>query len=1370
MTLISIRQTDGQQATVSFDQQGFFPITISDPFSEAEENHLEWYFERYLEFPWVQAARASQAKESITAYGHSLFHQIFTDKRAYGRYTQARAAGANKLRFEIIGRPDFHRWHWEALKDPDLPTPFVLDAPMVRATLEPPDLIASGQPSPTINLLLVVARPGGGRDVGYRTISRPLLEGLRQAHLPVNVEIVRPGTYRALVEHLDRVREANGIGYYHLVHFDLHGALLTYAQWQKGVESNRFTYQARYARDDVAQYLGQKAFLFFEGEETDKPDPAEADELAALLKQHLIPIAILNACQSGKQVGSSETSLGSRLLQAGVQTVVAMSYSVTVSAAEQMMPALYQHLFRQNDLPAAIRRARMVLHHQKERRANFDQRIDLEDWLLPVVYQSGGANGGGRLPLRDFTPQEQAAYHFRQSEAGGRYHAPEPGYGFVGRDVDILHVEKRLLSESEGKQRNLLLIRGLGGAGKTTLLRHLAEWWQTTRFVEEIFYFGYDEKAWTLPQIMDQIARQLTGRDPLPLGAAVPPQLAAFQVMNPAAQQNWLAQKLRATRHLLIVDNLESVTGEHLSIRNTLNETERNALRGFLGDLLDGATLVLLGTRGGEGWLVKGKNAPLREQDIYDLPGLDNEAASTLAERVLERHVTDPKRRVAYRQDEAFGRLLKLLAGYPLPLEVVLANLVRQTPTEVLAALQAGDVNLDAPGAADKTDSILRCIDYAHSVLDPAAQELLLCLAPFSGVIFAEFFPQYIEQLKEQPALAHLPFDQWQTVLQAAADWGLLSPHQLDGFWQLQPVFPYFLRGRLNGVEAAVRQAIETAFRLHYDEWSGTLYQLMESKEPQERQIGFLFTQLEYENVSAALDLALYAQVSIIEPYRALSTYLNSVQDNRRGLTLGQRVLAALEQYPADVLAGPLGAEFAMILIDDIGTRQLTLKQATAAEEAYQRALLLLKNSGLAPELIGKLNAVTYHQLGIVAEEQRQWAAAEAYYQQALAIDQEFGNRYSQASTYHQLGSVAQEQRQWAAAKGYYQQALAIFQAFNDRYSQATVYHQLGRVAQEQRQWAAAEAYYQQALAIKQEFNDRYSQASTYHQLGTVAQKQQQWPQAEEYYQQALAIQQEFKDRYSQVGTYHQLGSVAQAQRQWAAAEGYYQQALAIDQEFGNRFGQANTYHHLGIVAEEQRQWAAAEGYYQQALAIFQAFNDRYSQATVYHQLGMVAQKQEQWSQAEEYYQQALAIKQEFNDRHSQASTYHQLGTVAQKQQQWPQAEEYYQQALTIKQEFNDRYSQAGTFGQLGGLLAVAQEQWSQGANYLQQALTIFVEFQDQHSVGITLRNLALLWQAGGDSSLPAAVAAILGISASEVETLFRQINEKRGEGANTTE
>ncbi|MEZ4728244.1 MAG: hypothetical protein R3E79_14015 [Caldilineaceae bacterium] len=108
----------------------------------------------------------------------------------------------------------------------------------------------------------------------------------------------------------------------------------------------------------------------------------------------------------------------------------------------------------------------------------------------------------------------------------------------------------------------------MGGAGKSTLLRHLAGWWQTTGLVDEIFYFGDDERAYTLGQLLDALARQLLNRT-VHEGAVVSREFAAFQAMQPRVQATLLAQKLRTERHLLL-DNLESVTGDPLAIPNTL--------------------------------------------------------------------------------------------------------------------------------------------------------------------------------------------------------------------------------------------------------------------------------------------------------------------------------------------------------------------------------------------------------------------------------------------------------------------------------------------------------------------------------------------------------------------------------------------------------------------------------------------------------------------------------------------------------------------------------------------------------------------------------------------------------------------------------
>jgi tetratricopeptide (TPR) repeat protein len=471
-------------------------------------------------------------------------------------------------------------------------------------------------------------------------------------------------------------------------------------------------------------------------------------------------------------------------------------------------------------------------------------------------------------------------------------------------------------------------------------------------------------------------------------------------------------------------------------------------------------------------------------------------------------------------------------------------------------------------------------------------------------------------------------------VLQQALDWGLVTADRMPGYLRLQPVLPYFLRTRLNKVPE-MKQAVETAYRAHYDGFGSMLTDLMGSKDAKQKQSGQALARLEYENLYTALEMDLKAKGSIFNTDYALSMYLDSTQEQGRGLEIGQMVLAGLEGYSAEVLQGPIGLEMAGV-IDGIAIRQLLLKKYAEAEKSYQRALGL--HEGLTfldtkPKAMGRSSI--YHQLGMVAQGQRKWQQAEEYYQKALEIKIEFKDRYSQASTYHQLGIVAQEQRKGQQAEEYSQKALEIYIEFNDRYRQAGAYRLLGIVAQEQRKWQQAEEYSQKALEIYIEFKDRYEQAGTYHNLGIVAQVQRKWQQAEEYYQKALEIHIEFKDRYEQGHIYYQLGIMAMDQRKWQQAEEYYQKSLKILIEFNDRYRQAATYHQLGIVAQEQRKWQQAEEYYQKALEICIKFNDRYSQASTYHNLGIVAQEKRQWDIARENLLKSLQIFVEFGDENN---------------------------------------------------------------------------------------------------------------------------------------
>jgi hypothetical protein len=65
------------------------------------------------------------------------------------------------------------------------------------------------------------------------------------------------------------------------------------------------------------------------------------------------------------------------------------------------------------------------------------------------------------------------------------------------------------------------------------------------------------------------------------------------------------------------------------------------------------------------------------------------------------------------------------------------------------------------------------------------------------------------------------------------------------------------------------------------------------------------------------------------------------------------------------------------------------------------------------------------------------------------------------------------------------------------------------------------------------------------------------------------------------------------------------------------------------------------------------------------------------------------------------------------------------------------------------------------GAEYaaaLLQALKVFVAAKDSEHAEIALRNLARLWQASKDDSLPASITPVLGLTSEDVEQRLREL------------
>ena len=193
------------------------------------ERLMSWYFEEHLRFPFLDKDLERQAVAGLRQYGEALFGQVLGGDAAHD-YRSLKERGFDGCRVEVTGSAAFHRLHWETLWPPGAPNPLAYRTTIARRV---PTRNAPKIPLPTapnIRVLVIVARPGGADDVGYRTISRPLVETLHQARLAVELDFVRPGTWAALRNHLGSKPQ----GHYHALHFDGHGSVMSRAELRGG--------------------------------------------------------------------------------------------------------------------------------------------------------------------------------------------------------------------------------------------------------------------------------------------------------------------------------------------------------------------------------------------------------------------------------------------------------------------------------------------------------------------------------------------------------------------------------------------------------------------------------------------------------------------------------------------------------------------------------------------------------------------------------------------------------------------------------------------------------------------------------------------------------------------------------------------------------------------------------------------------------------------------------------------------------------------------------------------------------------------------------------------------------------------------------
>ena len=236
------------------------------------------------------------------------------------------------------------------------------------------------------------------------------------------------------------------------------------------------------------------------------------------------------------------------------------------------------------------------------------------------------------------------------------------------------------------------------------------------------------------------------------------------------------------------------------------------------------------------------------------------------------------------------------------------------------------------------------------------------------------------------------------------------------------------------------------------------------------------------------------------------------------------------------------------------------------------------------------------------------------------------------AAAYYRLAQIEK-------AIEYYQRALAILKETGDREREGALLGNLGAAYANLGQVEKAIEYYQQALEVAKDIGDRENEGIWLGNLGVTYRNLGQVEKAIKHYQQALVI---VKDTDNRIGEGNQLGNLGVAYSDLGQVEKaieYYQQALVIAKDIGNRRNEGNQLGNLGAAYYRLGQVEKAIEYHQQALVISKNIGDRRGEGNGLGNLGNAYATLGQVEKAREYYQQALAIAREIKDPRMETTT-----------------------------------------------------------------------------------------------------------------------------------
>ncbi|RCJ42715.1 hypothetical protein A6770_07495 [Nostoc minutum NIES-26] len=306
----------------------------------------------------------------------------------------------------------------------------------------------------------------------------------------------------------------------------------------------------------------------------------------------------------------------------------------------------------------------------------------------------------------------------------------------------------------------------------------------------------------------------------------------------------------------------------------------------------------------------------------------------------------------------------------------------------------------------------------------------------------------------------------------------------------------------------------------------------------------------------------------------------------------------------------------------------------------------------------------------------------------------------------------------------FFEKALSLYRQVGDRSSQAFTHGHLGKIYSDLGQQRKALENLNQALLLRRQLGDKKGETITLNNIANVYSDLGEPQKALEYFQQALLLKRQMGDKAGEAITLNNIGNVYLNSGEPQKALDYFHQSLPLRQQLGDKPGEARTLNNIGFVYLNLGEKQKALDYFRQCLLLYQQIEDKLAESRTLNNIGTVYLDSGEKQKALDYFQRSLALKRQIGDKIGEANTLNNIGFVYLNLGEKQKALDYFQQSLPLFQSVENKLGLAANLNNIGLVYLNSREQ-QKALDYFQKSLPLYQQVGNREGEAQTLYNIA---------------------------------------------